>query len=149
MERRPIARHLRVKRALDAHPALDLGLAALNLRHDALDVGQFVASLPKHGGVLDDLLGRLALDLFGDVVDVVAAVLLVRLDELVEVALRPIREALREQTLLLELLVVGERLRLVDLALLFALLLAGVRAELRVAGHFVAQRLAVVVDLLV
>jgi hypothetical protein len=55
---------------------------------------QLVAPLPEHLGVVEDLVRGLALDLLRDVVDVVAAVLLVQADELVEVALAPVREPL-------------------------------------------------------
>ena len=89
---------LGVERLLDAEAALYLGLAALDLRHDALDVGQLVAALPEHLRVLHHLLGRLALHLVSDALKVVAAVLLVRFDELVEVALRPRVEALAKRT---------------------------------------------------
>ena len=89
---------LGIERLLDAEAALYLGLAALDLRHDALDVGQLVAALPEHLRVFHHLFGRLALHLFGDALQVVAPVLLVRLDELVEVALRPRVEPLRAST---------------------------------------------------
>ena len=92
------AAYLGVERFLDAEAPLDLGLAALDLRHDALDVGELVAALPEHLRVLHHLLGRLALHFVSDALKVVAAVLLVRFDELVEVALRPRVEALAKRT---------------------------------------------------
>lgn len=52
-----------------------------------------MAPIPEHRTVLHHLVGRFAVHVLGDVLDVVAAVLLVGLDELIEVALRPVGEA--------------------------------------------------------
>ena len=171
--------YLGVERLLDGCPSLDFGFAALNLRHDAINVLQLVTPLPEDGAVLHHFLRSLAFHLFGDVLDVVAPVLLVGLDELVKVALRPRREALRskvktsrscgdtadrilfrqhsgrrqnylrQQPLLLHLFVLGERLGLVNFTLLLALHLDRFGAEFRIARNFVAHRLTVVVDLLI
>ncbi len=55
VERSPVPRHFGVERLLDGGAPLDLGLAALDLRHDAVDVLQLVAALPEHGAVLHHL----------------------------------------------------------------------------------------------
>ena len=62
-----------------------------------------------------------AFDFFADVVHVVTAVLLARLDELVEVAFVPTGESLCQQLFLLRHLLFGEWFRVVDLILLFLL----------------------------
>ena len=95
MERGAISGDLGIESFLDESSPLDLGLALLDLRHDAVDVLQLVAAFPEHLGVLHDLILTLALDLLRDVLDVVAAVLLVQTDELVEVALAPDGESLK------------------------------------------------------
>ena len=94
MEGGTISGNLGIESLLDEGSPLDLGLSLLDLGHDAVDVLQFVAALPENLGVLHDLVLSLALDLLGNVFDVVAAVLLVQADELVEVALGPVGETL-------------------------------------------------------
>ena len=91
----PYEPHLGVQSFLDANSALNLALAPLDLRHDPVDVLQFVFPLPEHFGVGADLVGSLAFHVLADVVQVVAAELLARLDELIELPLGPVGEALR------------------------------------------------------
>lgn len=95
MEWSTISGNLGVKSLLDESSPLDLGLALLDLGHDAVHILQLVATFPEDLGVLQNLVRGLAFDLLRDVVDVVTAVLLVEADELVEVALAPVREALQ------------------------------------------------------
>ena len=145
----PIAGHFGVQGLFDGRPSLDLGLAPLNLGEDSVAVLQLRATLPEHGAVLHHLLRGLALHFFGDVLDVVPAVLLVGLDELVEVPLGPVEEALRQQNVSLGKLLLGHGLGLVNLHLLLLLDAAGVGSELGVLWHFVGDSLAVEVDFLV
>jgi len=124
-EGRLVAGHLGVQRLLDTDAALNFGLALLDLRQDAVDVLQLIAPLPEHLAIVAHLLLSLSFDLLRNAVDVFASILLVRLDELLEVALAPAVEAHRQQALLLLLLLVGQLLGLVNLFLLFDLLLLG------------------------
>ncbi len=95
MERSTISSHFSVECFLDEGTSLDLCFALLDLGHDSVDVLQLLASLPKDFGIFENFFGRFALNLLRDVVDVVAAVFLMQADELVEVPLAPVGEALK------------------------------------------------------
>merc|ERR1719295_480269 len=105
--------------------------------------------LPEYLAVFDDLVWGLSLDLFGNVVDLIPAVLLVQTDELIEVALRPVGETLLQEFLLFLLLILRQLLSIVNLPLLFALDFFRVGAKVSVDGHLVTHGLAVVVDFLI
>ena len=95
MERSTISGNFGVECFLDEGASLDLSLALLDLGHDSVDVLQLVASFPKYFGIFENFFGRFTLDLLGDVVDVVAAVLLVQANELIKVPLAPVGETLQ------------------------------------------------------
>lgn len=149
MEGRTIPSHLGIQSSFYARPTLDLRLTPLDLCHYAVNVLEFVASLPENCGIFHYLFWSLALHLFGNVFDVIPAVFLVGLDELVEVALGPVRESLSQQVLLLELFIFCKRFGFVDFSLFLLLLFTGFRTELDIFGNLVAEGLSVVVDLLV
>lgn len=52
--------NLSIESFLDASTALDLGFPPLYLRHDSVDVLQFVTSVPEHSAVLPHFIRRLA-----------------------------------------------------------------------------------------
>ena len=91
-----ISSYLGIQCLFDADSSLDLCLSSLDLCHDALDVLELVTPLPEDRRVLHYLLRCLPFNLLGDSFDVIPATLLVSLDELVEVTLTPIGEALQD-----------------------------------------------------
>lgn len=96
MKRSAISCDLCVEGFPDERAPLDFRFALFDLGHDPVNVLQLVASLPEDFWIFHNFFLRFSLDFFGDVLDVVAPVLLVQADELVEVALAPVRETLEE-----------------------------------------------------
>ena len=141
--------HLTVQRTFDRGTPLDFRLATLYLAHYTIDVLQLVAALPEHRTVLHHLVRRFAFHLTRNVLDIIAAILFVCLDELIKVSLRPVGEALRQQRFLLHQLLFRQRFGFVNFALLLPLHLVRLRAEVRVFRHLVVHRLAIVVNLLI
>ena len=88
----PVVSHLSY--LSNERPSLYLGLSLLDLSHNPVDVLQLLAPIPEDLAVLLHLFGSLALHFLRDGVDLVSAVFLVQTDELVEVALCPVGEAL-------------------------------------------------------
>lgn len=95
--------YLSVQRLFYGGTALNFRLATLDLCHYSFNVLKLVATVPEHGAVLDHLVRCLSLNVFGYVLNVIATELLVRLDKLIEVSLRPVCEACL--TMLLEMCV--------------------------------------------
>merc|ERR1711971_569620 len=149
MERCLVPGNFGVQSFLDQSSSLDSRLTLLNLSHDTLTVLQLTAAFPECLAVLNHLLWRLPLHLSADVLHVLSTVLLVQPDELVEVPLAPVGEALLQQVFLLQLLILGQLLCFINLSLLLLLNPLGICPKVRVEGNFVANGVPVVVDLLV
>jgi len=81
------------------------------------------------------LLSSFALDFLRDALNVVAAVLLVGLDKLVEISLGPVAETLLQQILLLRQFLFRQHLGIVDLLLFFTSHTLGVAAQVWVLRH--------------
>ena len=89
--------YLGLKRLLYADSPLNLTFSALNLRHNFVDIRHFVFSLPEHCSIRSYFLWSLSFHILANVVQVVSTVLLASFDELVELSLRPVCKALREE----------------------------------------------------
>ena len=89
--------YLGLKRLLYADSPLNLTFSALNLRHNFVDIRHFVFSLPEHCSIRSHFLWSLSLHILANVVQVFSTVLLASFDELVELSLRPVCEALRKE----------------------------------------------------
>jgi hypothetical protein len=74
--------------------SLDLGLSPVYLCHDAVNVLQFMTPFPEYSAVLHDLIWSLSLHILSDVINVISSILLIGLDKLIEITLRPICETL-------------------------------------------------------
>lgn len=89
--------YLGIQCLFDTGSSLNLGLSSVYLCHDAVNVLQFMTPLPEHRTVLHDLVRSLPFHILSNVVNVISSILLIGLDELIEITLRPVCETLVKQ----------------------------------------------------
>ena len=92
MKRCPVSCNFSIQGFFNQCPSLDLSLSFLNLGHDPVNILQFLGPFPENCGIFLDFFRGFSLNFFGDLINVISAIFLMKSNECIEISFWPVGE---------------------------------------------------------